>query len=73
MICHAIEIFILIAIMIKLGMVGEVTLDVWRIIGLVLVVFMIIICEHAFYEVNYDRIREIIAEEIEKSRKETQT
>ena len=73
MIFHLIEIFLLLLIYQELtGKTVDIPTDWWQLTLLVIFAFFIILIEHDFYHTNvdYNKIREIIAEELKNEHDE---
>lgn len=68
MILHLIEIILLLMVLVKLGVDVSFPSDPWTQIGLVLVALIVIVLDHWFYEPDYNKIRDIIREELENER-----
>jgi len=72
MILHLIEIILLLAISVKLGIDVDLTpKNNWDALGFAIIVVIIIIFEYWFYhaDINYDKIRRIVQEELKKEDK----
>jgi len=70
MILSLIIIVFLLAILNKMELISlPEKLTFLQAIGIILILFIIVLIDHAYYEPDYDKIREIIREELEKKKK----